>query len=84
MQLEVSWFGSDAESGISTYDVGLSSTGSIDLDLMPYTSSHGHRHMTTYRPNLMDGQTFYVHIKATNRAGQETVEVKIILVEIAL
>ena len=74
-QLELSWFGSDDESGIHTYEVGLGSTGSEDVDLMPYTSTHGHRHFTTYHPDLMDGQTFYIHIKAVNRAGQQTVQV---------
>ena len=77
LQLELSWFGSDEESGIHTYEVGLSSTGSEDVDLLPYTSTHGHRHFITYHPNLMDGETFYVHIKAVNRAGQQTVEVTI-------
>ncbi|KAK2183533.1 hypothetical protein NP493_308g03123 [Ridgeia piscesae] len=73
--LELSWFGSDDESGISAYDVGLSSTGSEDMDLLPYTSTHGHRHFITYHPDLMDGQTFYIHIRAVNRAGQQTVQV---------
>ncbi|KAK2161993.1 hypothetical protein NP493_1549g00025 [Ridgeia piscesae] len=45
------------------------------MDLLPYTSTHGHRHFITYQPNLMDGQTFYIHIKAVNRAGQQTVQV---------
>ncbi|KAK2158684.1 hypothetical protein NP493_1763g00001 [Ridgeia piscesae] len=73
--LELSWFGSDDESGIYAYEVGLSSTGSEDMDLLPYTSTHGHRHFITYHPDLMDGQTFYIHIKAVNRAGQQTVQV---------
>ena len=75
IQLELSWFGSDEESGIHTYEVGLSSTGSEDMDLLPYTSTHGHRHFITYHSNLMDGETFYVHIKAVNRAGSQTVQV---------
>ncbi|KAI0242789.1 hypothetical protein LSAT2_011095 [Lamellibrachia satsuma] len=72
--LELSWFGSDDESGIHAYDVGLSSTGSEGMDVLPYTSTHGHRHFITYHPDLMDGETFYVHIRAVNRAGQLTVE----------
>ena len=79
LQLELSWFGSDADSGIYAYEVGLSSTGSEDMDLLPYTSTHGHRHFITYHPDLMDGQTFYIHIKAVNRAGQQTVQVRCLL-----
>ena len=78
-QLELSWFGSDDESGIHTHEIGLSSTGSEDMDLLPYTSTHGHRHFITYHPDLMDGQTFYIHIKAVNRAGQQTVQVRCLL-----
>ncbi|KAI0232203.1 hypothetical protein LSAT2_017453, partial [Lamellibrachia satsuma] len=36
---------------------------------------HGHRHFITYHPDLMDGQTFYVHIEAVNRTGRHTVQV---------
>ena len=75
-QLELSWFGSDAESGIHLYEVGLSSTGSEDVDLLPYSSTHGHRHFITYHPDLMDGETFYIHINAVNRAGKHTVQVR--------
>ena len=79
LQLELSWFGSDDESGIYAYEVGLSSMRSEDMDLLPYTSTHGHRHFITYHPDLMDGQTFYIHIKAVNRAGQQTVQVRCLL-----
>ncbi|WP_040820478.1 hypothetical protein, partial [endosymbiont of Tevnia jerichonana] len=49
------------------------------MDLLPYMSTHGHRHFITYHPHLMDGQTFYIHIKAVNRAGQQTVQVRCLL-----
>ena len=77
LQFEVSWFGSESQSGIYKYEVGLSSTSSEVMDLLPYTSTHGHRHFVSFCPNLMDEQTFYVHIRATSKAGLQTTKVNV-------
>ena len=75
LQIELSWYGEDPESGIYDYEVGLSSTGSDVTDVMPYQSTHGHRHFVSYHPGLGDGATVYFHIKAVSRAGAETIKV---------
>ena len=79
LQLKVDWTGADPESDIYDCEVGLASEGSNVADVMPFTSTHGHQHILTYHPNMCDGQTVNLLVKAINKAGTETVEVQISL-----
>ena len=74
-QLELSWHGSDPESDIYNYEIGISSTEKGEPDVLPFMSTHAHRHFNKYHPGLVDDQTVYVHIKAINRAGLITTKV---------
>ena len=80
IQLEVSWYGSDTDSGIYDYLFGLSTTGEGVPDVLPFTSTHSHRHFHTYHAGLSDMQTVYLHIKAQNKAGLHTEKVNIYVV----
>ena len=75
LQLSVTWKGRDPESGIMKYEVGLGSSATSAEDLMQFTDTAGHRHLTTYHPNLHHNQKFYLHVKATNKAGLEATTV---------
>ncbi|CAH1250566.1 Hypp8875 [Branchiostoma lanceolatum] len=72
--LVVYWNGSDGESQISDYQVGLSTTesGASSPDIMPLTSTYGHTVFKTRHSGLGEGQEFYVSVTATNRAGLST------------
>eukprot|EP00058_Branchiostoma_floridae_P022359 XP_002607849.1 hypothetical protein BRAFLDRAFT_117284 [Branchiostoma floridae] len=72
--LMVYWNGSDGESEINDYQVGLSSTesGASSPDIMPLTSTHGHTVFKTRHSGLGEGQEFYLGITATNKAGLST------------
>ncbi|XP_066283040.1 uncharacterized protein [Branchiostoma lanceolatum] len=72
--LVVYWNGSDSESQINDYQVGLSSTesGASSPDIMPLTSTHGHTVLKTRHSGLGEGQEFYIGVTATNRAGLST------------
>eukprot|EP00058_Branchiostoma_floridae_P022361 XP_002607851.1 hypothetical protein BRAFLDRAFT_117282 [Branchiostoma floridae] len=72
--LAVYWNGSDGESEINDYQVGLSSTesGASSPDIMPLTSTHGHTVFKTRHSGLGEGQEFYLGVTATNRAGLST------------
>ena len=74
-KLDVDWYVEDSDSSIYDCQIGLSSVGSDYPDLLPFTSTHGHRHYTGYHNHLSDGTRYNVLIKATNRAGIETVQV---------
>ncbi|XP_019633113.1 PREDICTED: uncharacterized protein LOC109476570 [Branchiostoma belcheri] len=72
--LVVYWNGSDGESQINDYQVGLSSTesGASSPNIMPLTSTHGHTVFKTRHSGLGEGQEFYLGITATNKAGLST------------
>ncbi|XP_078597675.1 uncharacterized protein LOC144873854 [Branchiostoma floridae x Branchiostoma japonicum] len=72
--LLVYWNGSDGESEINDYQVGLSSTesGGSSPDIMPLTSTHGHTVFKTRHSGLGEGQEFYLGVTATNKAGLST------------
>ncbi|XP_055958832.1 uncharacterized protein LOC126829498 [Patella vulgata] len=63
--------------GIYDYEFGLaSSRSSVSApDLLPFTSTHHHSWYQGYHPQLSDGTEFYISIKATNKAGKETIRV---------
>ncbi|XP_046561789.1 uncharacterized protein LOC124270793 [Haliotis rubra] len=75
--LFVNWTGSDSESGIYDYELGLMSdpSGEAAPDILPYTSTHHHPQYQGYHPRLSEGQQFYIAIKAINKAGISTVRV---------
>ncbi|XP_046557203.1 uncharacterized protein LOC124266453 [Haliotis rubra] len=75
--LFVNWTGSDTESGIYDYELGLMSdpSGEAAPDILPYTSTHHHPQYQGYHPRLSEGQQFYIAIKAINKAGISTVRV---------
>ncbi|XP_046562882.1 uncharacterized protein LOC124271765 [Haliotis rubra] len=75
--LFVNWTGSDSESGIYDYELGLMSdpSGETAPDILPYTSTHHHPQYQGYHPRLSEGQQFYIAIKAINKAGISTVRV---------
>eukprot|EP00058_Branchiostoma_floridae_P007081 XP_002592569.1 hypothetical protein BRAFLDRAFT_118907 [Branchiostoma floridae] len=72
--LLVYWNGSDGESEINDYQVGLSSTesGASSPDIMPLTSTQGHTVFKTRHSGLGEGQEFYLGVTATNKAGLST------------
>ncbi|XP_071088930.1 uncharacterized protein [Haliotis cracherodii] len=69
--LFVNWTGSDTESGIYDYELGLMSdpSGEESPDILPYTSTHHHPQYQGYHPRLSEGQQFYIAVKAINNAG---------------
>ncbi|KAI8507103.1 hypothetical protein Bbelb_155420, partial [Branchiostoma belcheri] len=69
--LRVYWNGSDDESSIQDYLLGLSSTESsvIDPDIMPLTPTNGHTFSNTRHSGLGEGIEFYLGITAINKAG---------------
>ncbi|XP_046557202.1 uncharacterized protein LOC124266452 [Haliotis rubra] len=69
--LFVNWTGSDTESGIYDYELGMMSdpSGEAAPDILPYTSTHHHPQYQGYHPRLSEGQQFYIAIKAINKAG---------------
>ncbi|XP_078664145.1 uncharacterized protein LOC144907216 [Branchiostoma floridae x Branchiostoma belcheri] len=75
--LRVYWNGSDDESSIQDYLVGLSSTESsvIDPDIMPLTPTNGHTFFITRHSGLGEGVEFYLGITAINKAGLRTTKV---------
>ncbi|XP_071082513.1 uncharacterized protein [Haliotis cracherodii] len=75
--LFVNWTGTDAESGIYDYEVGLMSdpSGEAAPDILPYTSTHHHPQYQGYHPSLSEGQPFYIAIKAINKAGLTSIQV---------
>ncbi|XP_067663255.1 uncharacterized protein [Haliotis asinina] len=75
--LFVNWTGSDSQSGIYDYELGLMSdpSGEAAPDILPYTSTHHHPQYQGYHPHLSEGQQFYIAIKAINKAGISTVRV---------
>ncbi|XP_048243311.1 uncharacterized protein LOC124141844 isoform X1 [Haliotis rufescens] len=75
--LFVNWTGSDTESGIYDYELGLMSdpSGEAAPDILPYTSTHHHPQYQGYHPRLSEGQQFYIAIKAINKAGASTIRV---------
>ena len=74
-KLEMSWYHKDPESNIYDVSVGLSSTHNGEADIMPFTSTEGHRHFVTYSTGLSDGARFYINLKVLNKAGHETKQV---------
>ncbi|KAI0220739.1 hypothetical protein LSAT2_027792 [Lamellibrachia satsuma] len=72
--LELSWRGADEESGVYNYEVALSSDGSTP-DMYPFTTTHAQQRFVISHSALDEGRTFYVHIKAINRAGIDAVSV---------
>ena len=79
-QLSLSWLSEDSESGIQFTDVGLGSSITSMEDVLPWTETSGHHHFVTYHPYLSSGKEFYIHIRATNGAGINTVAVSIALI----
>ncbi|KAI8485722.1 hypothetical protein Bbelb_365560, partial [Branchiostoma belcheri] len=75
--LRVYWNGSDDESSIQDYLLGLSSTESsvIDPDIMPLTPTNGHTFFNTRHSGLGEGVEFYLGITAINKAGLRTTKV---------
>lgn len=67
------WFGfSDPESEIAYYELAVTNTTSLP----PQYSNVGIRLQATFSgPTLMLGQTYYAHIRATNRAGLSSADV---------
>ncbi|ESO83749.1 hypothetical protein LOTGIDRAFT_168990 [Lottia gigantea] len=70
----VNWTGIDVESGIYDYQFGLSSERDSIPDLLPFHSTNHHTWYRGYHPQLTDGTEFFIHIKATNKAGLETIQ----------
>ncbi|ESO88616.1 hypothetical protein LOTGIDRAFT_234474 [Lottia gigantea] len=70
----VNWTGIDVESGIYDYQFGLSSERDSIPDLLPFHSTNHHAWYRGYHPQLTDGTEFFIHIKATNKAGLETIQ----------
>ncbi|XP_071084119.1 uncharacterized protein [Haliotis cracherodii] len=75
--LFVNWTGSDTESGIYDYELGLMSDPSDEdaPDILPYTSTHHHPQYQGYHPRLSEGQEFYIAIKAINKAALTTIKI---------
>ena len=76
-QLFLNWTGSDPESGIYDYEVGLASTTSEAevADISEYTSTHHHSFYRNHHPTLAEESPFYILIRATNKAGLQAVKV---------
>ncbi|ESO88602.1 hypothetical protein LOTGIDRAFT_234472 [Lottia gigantea] len=72
--LYVNWTGIDVESGIYDYQFGLSSERDSIPDLLPFQSTNHHAWYRGYHPQLTDGTEFFIHIKANNKAGLETIQ----------
>ncbi|ESO88609.1 hypothetical protein LOTGIDRAFT_165393 [Lottia gigantea] len=70
----VNWTGLDVESGIYDYQFGLSSERDSIPDLLPFHSTNHHAWYRGYHPQLTDGTEFFIQIKATNKAGLETIQ----------
>ncbi|XP_046543946.1 uncharacterized protein LOC124254113 [Haliotis rubra] len=75
--LYVNWTGSDTDSGIYDYELGLTSDPSVETapDILPYTSTHHHPQYQGFHPRLSEGQRFYIAIKAINKAGLKSIKV---------
>lgn len=76
LQIFVNWTAADPESNLHDFSVGISSTSSfLAPDISPFASSKHHSQYETYHPGIAAGQTFYVVIEATNKAGLSTYRV---------
>ena len=75
-QLFLNWTGSDPHSGIHDYEVGLATSGSASVpDISGFQSTHHHAFYQQFHPSLTEGTSFYILIKAINKAGVEAVKV---------
>ncbi|XP_033637440.1 uncharacterized protein LOC117298344 isoform X1 [Asterias rubens] len=64
-----SWSGSDAESSIYDYEIGLSSDPSNPTsDLVTFMSTSGHDRFVMYHPHISQGHVFFLVVKAVNKA----------------
>ena len=79
MQLYAYWSGQDAESGIGTYEVGLSTAkDTLVPDLVPFTPSHaGKPFVSLHHPNIKEGSKFYFVLRATNKAQLQKTKVRV-------
>ena len=78
MKIIVSWNGSDDESSISRYEIGLSSNSDNAIpDIASYSSAENISYFVMYHPQLSQGMMVYVMIKAINKAKISTVKVYI-------
>ncbi|XP_071798435.1 uncharacterized protein [Asterias amurensis] len=65
----LSWSGSDAESSIFDYEIGLSSNpSSLTPDLVTFMSASGHNRFVMYHPHISQGRVFFLVVKAVNKA----------------
>jgi hypothetical protein len=71
--LSVSWKGSDTESGIHDYRVGMGRTQSEDPpSVLNFQSTNGLPHYSQKVASLTEGLEYFVIIEATNKAGVKT------------
>nr|KAG5709290.1 hypothetical protein BaRGS_018042 [Batillaria attramentaria] len=74
-QLYLNWTGSDTQSGIYDYEVGMATAAdnSVSPDISGYTSTNHHSFYSVYHPALTEDSPFYILIRATNKAGVSSV-----------
>ena len=71
--LSVSWIGSDKESGIHDYEVGIGRTQSDDPpSVLPFHSTTGISHYRQKIASLTEGMEYFIILQATNKAGLKT------------
>ncbi|KAK7500517.1 hypothetical protein BaRGS_00008092 [Batillaria attramentaria] len=73
--LYLNWTGSDTQSGIYDYEVGMATAAdnSVSPDISGYTSTNHHSFYSVYHPALTEDSPFYILIRATNKAGVSSV-----------
>ncbi|XP_076468275.1 uncharacterized protein LOC143299060 [Babylonia areolata] len=72
--LFLNWSGSDVESGIHDYEVGLATTPDTEVaDISTFTSTHQRSFYRQHHPGLQEGTPFFILLRATNRAGLRAV-----------
>ncbi|XP_071784665.1 uncharacterized protein [Asterias amurensis] len=65
----LSWSGSDEDSSIFDYEIGLSSDPSNPTpDLVTFMSASGHNRFVMYHPHISQGNVFFLVVKAVNKA----------------
>ena len=69
--IKVTWQGFDAESQMEDYYIGIGSDSSTSSapDLLPLTSTQGHRSYHARHSGLGHGDVLYIFLQALNKAG---------------
>ena len=71
--LSVSWTGSDDQSGIHDYEMGIGRTQSDDPpSVLPFHSTAGISHYSQKIESITEGMEYFIIIQATNKAGLKT------------